>query len=1048
MAGMQAMPAWAQSVKFDVPEGELRTSLPEFARQAGLQIIVPGEGTERLHTPKIKGEMDARRALAVFLQGTGIRIASDDGHTISLAAPSVKPAGRGPVNRGSRQEAAEDVREAAPVPRANVSVPTPAAADGKNATTLDGLVVTGSRLNHAVFESPVPMMVMTGQEMADHSYTDLADALSDLPGVAIGDTLAGNQNSIQNSGTSTINLRNLGQNRTLTLINGKRTVSNAGNRNVVNLSTIPTFFISGVEVTTGGASAVYGSDAIAGVVNIRTRDSFDGIRLRAKKFGTDEGGGGRQELSFLAGHSYFDDRLDVLLTGTYEKQERLKATDRDWATESIAYNQASNTVTVPDKSSYTQGGRYGAAAYYFYFDKDNQLRRGFDTARDGDDTRLYGTLITPRDSSSAALKSTWHFNESLKLVGQLMYSGIETRVYRNPLAYGYADTYGLKDEYTIGRMNRDNPYLLAWPEIRATVTSAGLLWRRRFNELGEEREVYNKRETTRGWLGLEGTGEVWDWDVGYGYGAFEQNQKSYGGINLQNLSYALNATTLNGQIVCVNAQARANGCVPINLFGYNSITKEMADYIRHDAWLTTKNRQDTLQVNVTGSPFELPAGPLQMAYGFEYRRDQSTVKADQMTETGLVSWASVPRFSDSISVKEGYFEAVVPLAIDHPFARRWSVDAAVRVGNYDLDNVGTTLSWRMGMQWEPVRSVGFRTTYSRAQRAPDVSEVYSPARDSYANVSDICSGVTATSTGAVSANCRANPGIAAAIAADGVFKQSTTYVNNPYSGNRELSEETADTFTAGVVLSPAAIPDMSLSVDYYDIKIRDVITSYSAATILNSCYTSADGIVGNPYCDYVRRSDEGQLVTVLHELQNMDRMSARGVDVAFAYGFNLQKLGVPGAFDLDVNYGRRLKLETRYMGLHGMETESMLGEVDGARHEARARLSWKHDRLSLYWTARYIGSVVDSNERRAQIAEAGIQNPLYFNIPSFTRNDVGFSFRPKGSGIRIFGTVGNVFNKHGPFMPSGTDSATGNFNYLYPYGPWGRTFEIGLEVDI
>lgn len=1013
-------PAMAQSQKpviaFNIPAQNGAKALNEFARQAGIQLLFPYEAAAKVQTAAINGNFTREEALARLIVATNFEVASSTETTVTLRE---KKNAAGP-------EATDEAVE---------------------------VVVTGSRLRRPSFESPVPLMVVGNEELTEEGYMDIAEALTDMPGVDQSASLSNGQSSTQTNGISTVSLRGMGTNRTLTLIDGRRTVSNVGNSNTVSLSTIPAAFVDKIEVTTGGASAVYGSDAIAGVVNIKTISKFDGVRFRAVKGLTQDGGGGSSELAFLVGKSFMDDRLQVMFGANHEEQDILRATDRDRALESLSYSQSSNTVSGPDVSSYIFGGRFQTSTsssvpkYYFDETSGTTYKTGFVTATHGVDLRPEGTLITPRSTDNVALKATYDFGNELILKGQVMYSAIETAGERYTPSAFYNTTYGINDEFTVGRMNKANPYLALYPTIQTSTATAGLLWYRRFGEVGVM-TIENERQTLRSIFSLEGKafGGNWNWDLGYSYGEFEQEQYRTNGLNYEHLSYAMKATTVDNEIVCLDVTARANGCVPVNPFGIGSISKEAADYIRANAWYNAKNEQESFTGNLTGSLFELPAGPVEAAFGFEVRRESTRTQTDDQTERGVTGYAYIPRYAGEVKASEIYAEAAFPLLRDAPFAYRLNVDAAIRVAKYDLDGVDNTLSYRAGAQWSPVRGLNFRATLARAQRAPNISELYSPPRDDFETVVDPCNGVTATTAGTIADNCRANAGIAAAIANDGLFDQDGTNVNAPNAGNLQVQEETADTVTFGMVFSPSFLPRFQASIDYYDIRVEGVIASLQTSMILNSCYSDTSG-TDNRFCDFVSRDSEGQLTRVINRVDNLDEMRAKGVDVALAYRFDLDQWNVPGRFDARLNYNHRITLEQHYQGLNGMEVDDWVGEVGGAEDEARASLAWTHNGLMLKWSTRYISDVVDSNERLAAVQAAGTVDPLYLYLDSYTRNDFNFSFRPdRFEGLKIFGSVRNVFDEYGPFLPAGTDSGN-DFNYSSIYGMMGRTFSIGFQVD-
>ncbi len=309
--------------------------------------------------------------------------------------------------------------------------------------------------------------------------------------------------------------------------------------------------------------------------------------------------------------------------------------------------------------------------------------------------------------------------------------------------------------------------------------------------------------------------------------------------------------------------------------------------------------------------------------------------------------------------------------------------------------------------------------------------------------------MTANTAGIVAQNCRADSRIAAAIAAasDGTFRQLTTQIKAPNAGNPDLFEETADTWTLGLVYRPSRAPGLELSVDYYDIKITDVISSLSNSALLLGCYSDANG-ADNVFCDTITRDENGQLVRILNQEQNLNETRARGVDLAASYRFDLEHLNVPGKFRASMNYSRRLELSTEYDSIDKVELVDSVGEVGTAKNEARYGLSWYDDVWSVRWSSRFIGEVVDSLERKQQAVAAGWSDPLFLNVDAYWRHDLSVSFKPDRSNpqLKVFGTVKNIFNNYGPFLPDGTDSGNA-YNYSSAYGITGRAFTLGVQVE-
>lgn len=1009
--------AWGQAVSVDVQAQPLDNALRELGKETGANILFSARDVAGHRASAVVGRYTPLEAARRLAGSAGLEVVEEGSGALIVRAPG----------------------SAAPATVQPASFET---VDQSSATQVEEVVVTGSRLRRTTFDSPSPVVEVERDDLLESGYTDLAEALTDLPGVDIGVNLSTSQSAVQDNGLSTVSLRSLGQNRTLTLIDGHRTVSNAGNMNTVSLSSIPEFFVDRVEISTGGASAVYGSDAVSGVVNIITTSKMDGVKARVVKGFTEDGGGESTEFSLAGGNRFLNDRLFAMIGGTFEKQEALYASDRDWATQSVVYDPDTNTVSSPDLSTYTPGGRFRSSSFYY---DDEGLKKNFVTAVNGYETRADGTLITPAERLSAAVKVTYDVTPDIKVWGQFQASRVTTDSTRAAATLSNSSTYGVNDEYTIGNIARSNPYVPS--EIYSSSTSS-ISFRRRMTEVGNL-QIYNRRTTLRGWLGAEGKvfGD-WDWALTYGYGEYKGYQVRENALNLANVDYALDAAVnaSTGEIQCKDATARADGCVPLNLFGVGSISEEAANYIRANLWYKPHNRQDTVEGHMTGELFQLPAGPVETAFGFELRRDKTSTTTDELTQSGLASLAYIPEYSGEIEAKEAFAEFSAPLLKDLPFIYKLEIDGALRVAHYNLENVGTTLSYRAGLQWAPVESLRFRTVWSRAQRAPDTTELYSPPRDDYDSITDICSGVTAGTTGTVAQNCRADPGIAAAIAANGVFTSEVTSVNAPNGGNTDLKEETADTLTVGLVFQPTFLRGFDLSVDYYDIKVADAISSLSNSQLMAECYGSTSG-TDNRFCNVITRDAEGQITKILNLEENLDDLRASGVDVAARYRFDLDAWKVPGDFTVRLNYSRRLKLESRYEGVDGATLADDLGEVGTSKHEAKGSLTWGDRRWNVKWTTAYIGEAVDDNDLAAAFAEAGITDPLYLNVDAYWRHDLAVRFYPdpKNKALRVFGTIKNLFDTQGPFLPSGTESGN-DYNYNAVYGVTGRAYTLGVQV--
>ncbi len=1114
-----ATPAQAQEKRFDIPAQSVRSAIVALGRQADVQIIASRSVTSGKQANAVKGAMSVEQALARMLQGTGLVARRSSGQTYVVTREPRQPVPAVMTRTAPRQ--VDDVSSAAP------DAEPQAAAE----TQSDEVIVTGSRIRRQSFDTASPVTALESEEIAESGRTELSEVIAELPSVS--STLNDRRNSgdVQNDGLSAVQLRSLGDNRTLVLIDGRRTVSNSANGNRVSLSTIPNGFVNRVDIITGGTSSVYGSDAIAGVVNIITESKRTGFRLGGRSEFTDAGGGREHEIEASFGTKFADGRGYFLISGSYDRQDPIRANQRafaltqweyDWDPAlggineyETLYNDATGIPTSGDQpigtfppnkpadlSSSTPGGVfYGSSSARDRFYRGGALvplgpdvQTGavvnvgtsdagntgyFLPNRDGFSTRNVRWISGERERYLGAAKFDFEVSDKTSIFAQVQYSKVKTLNYREPSAITSDDTFpvinpvtGLGTEVTLGRIPCQratgtgsgpcNPFVPA--EIRADVTTGstnrGVYFTRRLVEFGPQ-ATYNDRETVRSWFGARGDAwGNWKWETSFAYGQFVQDQLRTGEVNGLRLRQALDATTVGGQIVCRDP---SNGCIPINIFGEGSITPEAINFLKAELHQRATIKQHSFSGFLTGDLFDLPAGPLGAAFGIEYRKDSQKIEGDDNSRLGGTSGLPIPNFGGSISVFEGYAEFNAPLVKDKPGFELLSIDGSARVGTYDIKNVGNIFSFRGGLQYAPVKDIRFRASYARAQRAPDLTELFSPPRGDFDDVSDICDGVTPTTAGRIATNCRANPGIQALFAsqlasgAPQLYDQSGTSVYSPNAGNLELKEETATTFTAGAVFTPSFLKRFTLSVDYYNIRIKDAITAYGNQAILSQCYDSDLATSVNPFCrDVTRNPNNGQLSGIIQREFNLAGFTTAGLDVAAEYRFDLNGIGLPGKWSVRYDATHLLKYETRFMGLTGLVTTDERGElVSGTfKYRARGSLSWRHDGLSLRWTAIYYGKIYDSLTRLKEYqtfkaANPNAEYPLFLNIPAVWQHNVyaSYNFKMGGAGLRLYGGITNVFDKTSPLLPAGDVLSGASNNYNPTYDVAGRRFYFGATLN-
>lgn len=819
---------------------------------------------------------------------------------------------------------------------ADTAVANQTAADDANVD--DTIVVTGSRIRRPNLDSAVPVTSIGGEEFFQTGKTSVGDTLNELPALRSTFSQSNSSRFLGTAGLNLLDLRGLGTQRTLVLVNGRRHVAGDILNNAVSpdVNTFPTDLIERVDIVTGGNSAIYGSDALAGVVNFVLKDHYEGLQLRAQSGISKEGDAGAYYMSALGGFNFADGRGNVALNLEYARQNDFYASGR----KNLRNNQGFVTVDTDPAGSvngsdgvfdtqffndirsgtYSNGGTFlsylGGDSYTPYlFNPSGQLVLQTGTpvglaplpsyiGGNGNNFREGTQLgLSPKlDRYSANLLA--HFEVSDAFVpfieakyvrtdslgnasGPFFFSGGTTgspreRFYtQNP--YLSAQAAGvIRDYYGDVSGGGFDPDGNALPNGINDADENGFTFIRNVVELSN-REEAARRETYRAVGGIKGTfNEDWNYELSANYGEFHENTRIKGNVNIQRFLLAIDAVdsglaaggAATGQIVCraqVDPSARiayegaanaayaqgqltndVSSCVPINLFGEGNITDAARSYLLQDSVARGKITQFVGSAFVSGDSsqlFSLPGGPIGFAIGAEYRTETANYDQDEATASGVTFYNAIPPFNPpAFEVKEAYAEVRLPLIKDS-FINELSVSGAARVADYK-GSAGTVYSYNGGVEFAPIRDLRFRANYSRAVRAPNLVDLYTPLGQNYATVSDPCSARNvATGSATRAANCAAD-GVPTGY--DFVYRQSLGFQSG---GNTALRSETSDSYTIGGVFQPQFVPGFSLSVDFYDITVNNVITAPSAQGILDACYDAAS--LDNQFCNLFSRAGAG-----------------------------------------------------------------------------------------------------------------------------------------------------------------------------------------------
>ena len=985
------------------------------------------------------------------------------------------------------QDAAPAVATSAPV--------SPVADNTADNGAQDVIVVTGSRIARPELESATPIAVVGSQQIQAQGITNVQDLAQKLPQVGIPGVSRTNSNfGTTGNGISTINLRNLGDTRTLVLVNGRRFVAGVAGTSTVDVNNIPADFIDRIEVVTGGASAVYGSDAIAGVVNFVLKDKLEGIIARAQ-YGVSERGDNQNYTASISGGIKFgaDDRGSVIGNFTYAKDLGLFSHDRPISAQDCLY------ICGPSAySSFVPQGRFllrpttttgatsailrtatGAATNVFTFAPDNTVVNGepvplgYGYNRNGV-RRIAVPLERFLGAASAKYELTDHVTAFLE--GTYAKTKSSNQIEASPFGAGA----GISNPALPFGYSIDNPFI---PASIATAIAAANSDANPLNNISSisfarrQTEIFtrsntNSRDTFRISGGFRGDiSSKWDYEVSAVYGQLKDHTETQD-VDLTKYAFALDAIRdpASGAIVCRNVAARAAGCVPINLFGYNSASAAASSYVQSDVPRSddVKNTEFVATANVSGSLIALPYGDLKVSAGGEYRREKSIDNWDPLTNAGNNSGNQTPDTIGKFNVKEVFGEVDVPLLSKLPFVESLSLQGAARYSDYST--IGHVFSWNAGGEYSPIEGLRFRGNYAIANRAPNIGELFSAPSETFPSIQDPCNGIARSAAGALSgggiyqAACLGIPAVAAAVARNGT---SFTYpqavlqgVNGFDGGNINLQEEKGKTLTFGGALSPRFLPGFSFTADYFNIKVSNAIGIVARSTSIQQCLLT--GL--SQFCNNVIRDNSaGYILTVNAQDINISTFKTSGIDFNLRYGRSPGLLA-NDRVDLTVLYTRTLKYKTQ--SDPSAPVDNGLGNIEYGevfKNKINGSLLYSFGPFSLNWTTTYLSKMIDTPEdefdtpgtldfliNSAGLTPAQAQEAVSHNhIKARFYHDVQFRARAGDrKQLEFFVGVDNLFDRQAPKLEDGLyyGVITGTTTASDVYDPYGRRFYAGAQV--
>ena len=956
------------------------------------------------------------------------------------------------------------------------------------------IIVTGTRLTTSGFKATVPVSVVSGEQLLTSAPASLSDGLNQMPEFR-NSFVAASTGPLGSAGGggAFLNLFGLSAKRTLVLLDGRRlpptsvTGSVAGSSDI---NTLPQMLVKRVDVVSGGASAAYGSDAIAGVVNFVLDSEMTGLRGIVQGGISGQGDNASQRVGLAGGLNFGGGRGHIMAAIEYNRSDGVDGYgDRDWGRQGYAairtlsalpQTSLSNPARViaanvrPSNASvgglitsgplagyqFVQGG--GIAAFPF-----GSLRTATTMAGGGTDPDFGTTFqsVPPLSRVSAFARATYEVANGWELFAEGLYGHSVSR-YR-----GLLSSFATHQAYTIFS---DNAYL---PDsVRAQLGSTSSFSLGRIDYDWGYHQEYSMYEMARGVIGTKGHFGRFELNAYYAHAESTHNFASSGNANLTRLFDATDAVKVPagtpgltaGSIVCRTTLTNpTNGCVPLNVLGPNAATPAALAYILGTSWLDSKIKQDVGDVSLSGTPIDLWAGPVAISVGGSYRRESTVAVADAISEsynpavpgssvykagiTPILS-GNVNRFpaalrgqrggwettnagglAGSLNVKEVFGEIAIPLARDWLLAHSLDLNAAVRYADYSTS--GGVTSWKGGATYEPVDGIRFRATRSRDVRAANLAELYQ--------------GVTQN-----------NPAIV------DPFRGSETNPNvvTRNFGNPNLKPEQGDTFTTGVILQPKFLPGFNLSVDYYHIKVTDTITQLGSQVIVNQCFQGATAL-----CSLIQRDPtvtNGPIISVDNQFLNAGFTRTKGLDFETNYRLPLDRL-FPQAkgvltFRGTVNYV--MELATRVTG--ATTTTDVAGRVGqllpsgsggGPKWSGNASVNYERGPFSLFVQERYIGpGVIDNtvdDQGNPLPATASVNaNPTQSGlVPNHVGpvwyTDLTTTLKLPGDKFSVFFTINNLFDRDPPNIPTYFFYGTIPTNYQI-YDVIGRTFTFGVKLKL
>jgi len=905
---------------------------------------------------------------------------------------------------------------------------------------LQRVEVTGSRIRAVDLATAQPIQVMTQEQIQKSGLVTVGDILNTLssagsPAFSKGAVLTSNREM----GGQFLDLRNLGSERLLVLVDGKRWSQSVDG--YTDMSTIPSSMIERMEILKDGASAIYGSDAIAGVVNIILKKNMEGGQFSGYMGRNEEGDGRTQDWSLSYG--VVGDKGSMMFGLSHAKQGEVWAKDRFMTSATYTGLHPTGNLGVGPWGRYaainpTNGqalasgtvngvvGRQGILNHTGSYNGDGVGADSRNVANyhaysgtrydDAYNTSNDMMFQAPNELTSIFTKGTLNLPNDMRFTTTAMYAQRNSSVQ----VAGYAVN-SLTQLANPVYISRDSYYNPLGSSVVGAAAAQDLFFYRRVIE--NPRITNNKNKTLHIDAALEGSLNIgstsWDWSVGYNHSAVSGTTSSTGNINLVNLRKAVGPSFLgaDGVVRCgTGPTTTVAGCVPFNILGgLTGATPEALEYINHRGGGSYGSTVNSATADISGTVLTLPAGGLGFAAGIEHREVRGYDKPDSLEQQALTTNLAAFSTLGKYSVKEAYAELQVPLLKDLPFVQSLNLNLATRYSDYS--NFGDTTNSKVSLTWKPISDLLVRGTWAEGFRAPALGDTFGGGSQTFDNYLDPCDSLygRAARDAAVAARC----------AADGVpagFRQKnqaganvpagggqTPVAFNSGVGNDTLTPETAKTKTAGIVYNPSFVNGLSIAVDYFDIEVKNRVSTISTAYTLSQCLV--EGV--QQFCDNYSRDSTGQITQLNRGNANMGSMSTKGFDLELNYRFPRTAYG-----QFAIRSQSTYVDEYNTQATATAEVLNYAGEYPLYRVKSNASLDWSLGNWNATLGARYFSGVKSTGWDCDPDAPIECSNPLsestgflgYNKLGSQTFTDLSVGYKTSWNGKIMVG-INNIFAK-------------------------------------